>query len=120
MTGSYDPDLNLIYWGTGNASGHFYDGDRNPGIEKSKDLNLCTASVVALDADTGKLRWRHQEVPDDLWDFDSSYEVILFDHEVRGQMRKLLAHINKGGVTFVLDRITGEAVRAFSVPPLVE
>ena len=55
MTGSYDPDLNLIYWGTGNASGDFYDGDRNPGIEKSKDLNLYTASVVALDADTGKI-----------------------------------------------------------------
>jgi alcohol dehydrogenase (cytochrome c) len=116
MTGSYDPDLNLIYWGTGNASGDFYHGDRNPAIEKSKDLNLYTASMVALDADTGKLRWHHQEVPDDLWDFDSSYEVILFDHEVRGQMRMLLAHMNKSGVTFVLDRITGEAVRAFSVP----
>jgi alcohol dehydrogenase (cytochrome c) len=116
MTGSYDPDLNLIYWGTGNASGDFFDGDRNPSSDKSKDVNLYTASVVALDADNGKLRWYHQEVPDDLWDFDSSYEVILFDHEVRGRTRKLLAHMNKSGLTFVLDRVTGEVIRAFTVP----
>jgi len=116
MTGSYDPPLNLVYWGTGNASGDFFDGDRNPGGDKSKDVNLYTASVVAIDADTGKLRWHHQEVPDDLWDFDSAYEVILFDHEVRGQMRKLLAHMNKSGLTFVLDRATGEVIRAFTMP----
>ena len=116
MTGSYDPGLNLVYWGTGNASGDFYDSDRNPGTDKSNDLNLYTASVVALEADTGKLRWYHQEVPGDLWDFDSAYEVILFDHEVRGQMRKLLAHVNKSGLMFVLDRADGEVIRAFSVP----
>jgi alcohol dehydrogenase (cytochrome c) len=115
MTGSYDPDLNLVYWGTGNASGDFYDADRNPGVDKTKDVNLYTASVVALDADTGKLRWHYQEVPDDLWDFDSSYEVILFDAPLRGQARKLLAHMNKSGLTFVLDRATGEVIRAFSV-----
>ena len=116
MTGSYDPDLNLIYWGTGNASGDFHDDDRDPGGTKTKDVNLYTASVVALDADTGKLRWYHQEVPDDLWDFDSAYEVVLFDREVRGQQRKLLAHMNKSGLTFVLDRATGEVIRAFTVP----
>jgi alcohol dehydrogenase (cytochrome c) len=116
MTGSYDSELNLVYWGTGNASGDFNDSDRNPGGEKGRDINLYTASVVALDADTGKLRWRRQEVPDDLWDFDSAYEVILFDRQVRGQMRKLLAHMNKSGLTFVLDRVTGEVIRAFTVP----
>ena len=116
MTGSFDPALNLVYWGTGNASGDFYDAERNPGGDKSKDVNLYTASLVALDADTGKLRWYHQEVPDDEYDFDSSYEVILFDREVRGQMRRLLAHMNKSGLTFVLDRVTGEVLRAFSVP----
>ncbi len=115
MTGSYDPDLNLIYWGTGNASGDFNDNDRNPGANPSGNINLYTASVVALDADTGKLRWYRQEVPDDLWDFDSAFEVILFDRQVRGQMRKLLAHMNKSGLTFVLDRVTGEVIRAFTV-----
>jgi alcohol dehydrogenase (cytochrome c) len=116
MTGAYDPDLNLVYWGTGNASGDLNDSDRNPGADPNGDINLYTASVVALDADSGKLRWYRQEVPDDLWDFDSAYEVILFDRQVRGQMRKLLAHMNKSGLTFVLDRVTGEVIRAFTVP----
>ncbi len=116
MTGSYDPDLNLVYWGTGNASGDFNDNDRNPGANANGEINLYTASVVALDGDTGRLRWYRQEVPDDLWDFDSAYEVILFDRQVRGQMRKLLAHMNKSGLTFVLDRMTGEVIRAFTVP----
>ena len=116
MTGSYDPDLNLVYWGTGNASGDFNDNDRNPGANANGEINLYTASVVALDADSGKLRWYRQEVPDDLWDFDSAFEVILFDRQVRGQMRKLLAHMNKSGLTFVLDRMTGEVIRAFTVP----
>ena len=84
LTGSYDPSLNLVYWGTGNAAADFYDGDRVPtGTDKSKDLNLYTASVVALEADTGKLRWYHQEVPDDQWDYDSAYEVLLMDREIR-------------------------------------
>src|SRR5215469_11323441 len=65
-------------------------------------------SVVALDADTGKLRWHHQEVPDDVWDYDSSYEVILMDREFHGRMRKVLVHLNKGGLTTVLDRASGE------------
>jgi alcohol dehydrogenase (cytochrome c) len=116
MTGSYDPVLNLVYWGTGNASGDFNDADRNPGSDKGADRNLYTASVVALDAATGKLRWYRQEVPGDLWDFDSAYEVILFDAPVRGQERKLLAHMNKSGLTLVLDRTNGEIVKAFSVP----
>src|SRR5580658_462355 len=67
MTGSFDPELNLLYWGTGNASGDFNDEDRLVDGAKGKEGNLYTASVVALDADTGKLRWYHQEVPDDLW-----------------------------------------------------
>ena len=116
MTGSYDPALNLVYWGTGNAASDFYDGARAPSADKSKETNLYTASVVALEADTGKLRWHYQEVPDDLWDFDSSYEVILMDREVRGRMRQLLAHMSKSGLTFVLDRATGEFLGVFSVP----
>ena len=114
MTGSFDSDLNLVYWGTGNAGSDFYDGARV--ADKNKDVNLYTASVVALDADTGKLRWHYQEVPDDVWDFDSSYEVVLMDREVKGRMRKILVHMNKSGLTFVLDRATGEFLGVFSVP----
>src|ERR1700678_370148 len=116
MTGSFDPELNLVYWGTGNASGDFNDEDRLVPGAKGKEANLYTASVVALDADTGKLHWYHQEVPDDLWDFDSAYECVLIDHVINGQMRKLLVHVNKSGVAFVLDRVTGDFLGAFSMP----
>jgi len=117
LTGSYDPQLNLLYWGTGNAAADFYDGDRLvTGASKTGPVNLYTASVVALDPDTGKLRWHFQEVPDDVWDFDSSYEVLLMDREVRGRMRQILVHMNKSGLTFVLDRVTGEYLGSFNVP----
>ena len=117
LTGSYDAGLNLLYWGTGNAAADFYDAERVPtGADKGKDLNLYTASVVALDPDTGKLRWHHQEVPDDLWDYDSAYEVVLMDRVIRGRMRQVLVHMNKSGLTSVLDRATGEFLGVFSVP----
>jgi len=117
MTGSFDIGLNLVYWGTGNAAADFYDAGRVPAeIDKGRDVNLYTASVVALDADTGKLRWHYQEVPDDIWDYDSAYEVLLMDREIRGCMRKILVHMNKSGLTFVLDRETGEFLGVFSVP----
>jgi alcohol dehydrogenase (cytochrome c) len=108
MTGSYDPSLNLIYWGVGNAASDFYAADR-------VGDNLYTNSIVALDADTGKLRWHFQEVPKDVWDFDSTYECVLIDREVRGKMRKLLVHVNKGGFTFVLDRTNGEFLGAYPI-----
>jgi alcohol dehydrogenase (cytochrome c) len=84
LTGSYDAELGLVYWGTGNAAGDFVNSTRTPdGSNKLKDTNLYTASVVALDVNTGKLRWHLQEVPADVWDYDSAYEVILFDRPVR-------------------------------------
>jgi alcohol dehydrogenase (cytochrome c) len=116
LTGSYDAGLNLVYWGTGNAASDFYDNERVPtGANKTQEVNLYTASVVALDADTGKLRWHYQEVPDDVWDFDSSYEVLLMDKQIRGRMRKILVHMNKSGLTFVLDRENGEYLGSFNV-----
>jgi alcohol dehydrogenase (cytochrome c) len=117
LTGSYDPALNLVFWGTGNAAADFFDAERVPaGADKNKDVNLYTASVVALEIDTGKLRWYHQEVPDDLWDFDSAYEVLLMDRQIKGRMRQVLVHMNKSGLTSVLDRSTGELLQVFSVP----
>jgi alcohol dehydrogenase (cytochrome c) len=116
MTGSFDPTLNLVYWGVGNAASDLYSGDRYAG-ERDEGANLYTASVIALDADTGKLRWYYQEVPKDVWDYDAAYECVLIDREVRGKMRKLLVHINKNGYAFTLDRVTGEFITAF---PIVE
>lgn len=108
MTGSYDPELNLLYWGTGNAAADNYGENR-------KGSNLYTGSVVALDPDTGKLKWHYQEIPHDVWDYDSAYEVVLVDLPVAGRMRKLLVHTNKSGHTFVLDRINGQFLRAFPI-----
>jgi alcohol dehydrogenase (cytochrome c) len=106
VTGTYDPDLNLLYWGTGNPSPDF-DGSVREGD------NLYTDSVIAVDPDNGQIRWHYQFTPHDMWDYDSNMEHILF--ELDG--RKLLAHFNKNGYFFVLDRTNGELVR---VTPFVE
>jgi len=103
MTGSYDPELDLIYWGTGNASSDFY-GDHRKGD------NLYTASIVALKAATGEIAWHFQTVPHDVWDYDSPYECILIDLTVGGRPRKLLIQPNKSGYMIVLDRSNGEFV----------
>ena len=108
MTGSFDAELNMIYWGVGNPAADFYGGSR-------KGDNLYTDSVVALDADSGKLKWHHQQVPHDVWDWDAAYECVLFDAEVKGQKRKLLLNVNKGGYTFVVDRTNGEFISAWPV-----
>lgn len=108
MTGSYDAELNLVYWGVGNAAADFYGGART-------GANLYTDSIVALEADTGRLKWHFQEIPHDVWDWDAAYECVLFDAPVKGVMRKLLLNVNKGGYTFVLDRATGEFVSAWPV-----
>ena len=100
VTGTYDPQLNLLYWGTGNPSPDFDGGVR-------EGDNLYTCSVVAVDADTGEIRWHYQYSPHDLWDYDSNMEHILF--ELDG--RKVLGHFDKNGYFFVLDRRTGELVR---------
>ncbi len=108
MTGSYDAALNLVYWSIGNPAADFWGGNR-------KGRNLYTDSVVALDADTGKLKWYHQQIPHDVWDFDTAYENVLVDLPVKGAMRKLLINVNKSGVTFVVDRTNGQVVNAFNL-----
>ncbi len=106
LTGSFDPDLNLVYWGVGNPAADFYGGDR-------EGSNLYTDCVVALDADTGEVRWSYQEIPHDVWDWDSAYECVLIDRTINGARRKLLVHPNKGGYTWVLDRTTGQFINAW-------
>jgi alcohol dehydrogenase (cytochrome c) len=110
LTGSYDPELNLLYWGVGNPAADF-NGEARQGD------NLYTDSIVALDPDTGKLKWTYQLIPHDVWDWDAGYEIVLADLEVKGQTRKVLISPNKGGYTWVLDRVTGEFLNAW---PLVE
>jgi alcohol dehydrogenase (cytochrome c) len=106
LTGSYDPELNLLYWGVGNPSSDFYG-------EFRKGDNLYSNSIIALDPDTGKLKWYYQEIPHDLYDFDSSFECVLIDYERDGKKQKLLVHPNKGGMTWVLDRETGKYLNAY-------
>jgi alcohol dehydrogenase (cytochrome c) len=104
-TGTYDPELNLIYWGTGNP-GPDYNGDVRPGD------NLYSSSVIALDADTGKLKWHYQFTPHDEWDWDSSQVPVLVDMEWRGRPRKLMLMANRNGFFYTLDRATGEFLQA--------
>jgi len=101
ITGTYDPELDLVYWGTGNPGPDFNDSQR-PGD------NLYSNSVLALDATTGAIRWHYQWTPHDLWDYDGVGENILFEQGGR----KLLAHFDKNGHLFILDRTNGQLVRA--------
>ncbi|MCB1018533.1 MAG: PQQ-dependent dehydrogenase, methanol/ethanol family [Acidobacteria bacterium] len=110
ITGTYDPELDLLYWGVGNPAADFY------GQSRTGD-NLYTESVVALDPDTGKLAWHYQEIPYDVWDYDSAYELVLLDLDVKGERRKLIVNPNKSGHVWVLDRTNGKFLGAW---PLVE
>ena len=101
LTGSYDPELNLVYWTVGNPG---------PQIDRSVrgDLdNLFSDSVVAIDPDTGQRKWHYQFTPNDGHDWDSCQDVILVDRAWRGQPRKLLLHADRNGIFYVLDRTNG-------------
>jgi alcohol dehydrogenase (cytochrome c) len=104
MTGSYDPDLNLIYWGTGNP-GPDWDPDDRPGD------NLYTDCALALDADTGKLKWHFQFTPHDGGDWDAVQVPVLVNRDWDGKPRKLLMWANRNGFFYVLDRETGKFIR---------
>jgi alcohol dehydrogenase (cytochrome c) len=101
MTGSYDPALNLTYWGTGNP-GPDYNDDVRAGT------NLYSNSVVALDADSGKLKWHFQFTPHDEFDYDSVQVPVLADMDWKGKPRKLMLWANRNGFFYALDRVTGE------------
>ncbi|HZT31767.1 MAG TPA: PQQ-dependent dehydrogenase, methanol/ethanol family [Bryobacteraceae bacterium] len=101
VTGSYDPELNLVFWGVGNP-GPDMNGDVRPGD------NLYTCSFVALDADTGKLRWHFQFTPHDTHDWDSTHVPVLIDATFAGRPRKLIANANRNGFYYLLDRTSGK------------
>lgn len=101
VTGSYDPDLNLIYWGTGNP-GPDWNGDVRAGD------NLYSNSLIALDADSGRLKWHFQFTPHDEHDWDATAVPVLIDGVVSGEARKLLLFANRNAFYYVLDRQTGE------------
>lgn len=105
LTGSYDPDLQTLYWGVGNPCPDF-NGDQRKGD------NLYTASIVALDVKTGQLKWYFQATPHDTHDWDASEPIILADEQWEGRPRKLLMQGNRNGFFFVLDRTNGDLLLA--------
>lgn len=101
---SYDPDLNLVYYGSGNPS------TWNP-VQRPGD-NKWSMSLWARDADTGEVKWVYQMTPHDEWDFDGINEVVLADQKIGGKMRKTVVHFDRNGFGYTLDRVTGELLVA--------
>ena len=101
VTGTYDPESNLVFWGTGNPW-----PDINNQVRAGD--NLYTHSVVALDADSGELRWYFQTSPRDEFDHDSTSEPMIIEEMVNGEMRKLVVQVSRNGHVYALDRLTGD------------
>ena len=101
VTGTYDPETDLVFWGTGNPW-----PDINNNVRKGD--NLYTNSVVALDADSGELRWYFQTSPRDEFDHDSTSEPMIIEEMVNGEMRKLVVQVSRNGHVYALDRMTGD------------
>ena len=104
---AYDPDLNLVYFGTGNGGPWPSDFRQSKGLD-----NLYVCSVVALNADTGEYKWHYQFVPEDSWDFDSVQQLTLADLKINNQTRKVIMQANKNGFFYVLDRTNGKIISA--------
>ena len=102
LPGVYDQERGLILIGTSNAAPDFFG-------EARKGDNKYTASIVAIDAASGELAWHYQEVPHDVWDYDSAYEIVTVEREGR----ELIFHLNKGGFVYVLDKVSGELVNVW-------
>ena len=104
LTGAYDPELDLVYWGTGNA------GPWNPEVRKGDNLYVC--SVVAFRPKTGEFVWHYQFSPNDPYDYDATEVGMLVDLKIDGQNRKVLAQANRNGFFYVLDRANGKLLAA--------
>ena len=100
--GGYDPETNLTFWGTGNPNPGWNGDMRTPAD------NLYSASVIAFDADTGKLKWHYQFTPGDEYDWDATQVPVLVDMNWQGRPRKLMLWANRNGFFYVLDRVTGQ------------
>jgi alcohol dehydrogenase (cytochrome c) len=105
VTGTYDPQQNLVFFGTGNPGPDYYSNAR-------EGDNLFTASLVALDADTGRLGWHYQFTPHDVHDWDSTQVPVLADLPIGGQPRKVVMFANRNGFFYTLDRVTGKVLVA--------
>jgi alcohol dehydrogenase (cytochrome c) len=105
ITGSYDPALDMVYWGTGNA-GSWFVGDR-PGD------NLYTAAVIAFHPKDGKIRWYYQFTPHEGMDFDGVNEMVLTTLDIDGKPTKVLLHADRNSFFYVIDRTDGKLLRAF-------
>jgi PQQ-dependent dehydrogenase (methanol/ethanol family) len=104
---AYDPEAGLVYVGTGNAEPWTYHH------RSDKDLdNLYACSILAVDVDTGELKWHYQVVPGDNWDFDSVQHLMLANLRINGRERKVIMQANKDGFFYVLDRLTGQFISA--------
>ena len=101
LTGTYDPELDTLYWPTGNPTPDLYGDDRGGD-------NLYSDSIVALDAKTGKLKWHFQFTPHDVWDYDAQETPALLDTIWQGRPRKLLVQANRNGFFYILDRTDGK------------
>ena len=110
MPGTYDPQLNLVFWGTSNPAPDF-EGSVRPGDD------LYTDCVLAIDPDNGTLKWYFQFTPHDLFDYDATETNILIDAAYQGERRKLLVHADRNGFVYTLDRTSGKFLRAV---PFVE
>ncbi len=105
MPGTYDPQLNMLFWGTSNPAPDF-EGSVRPGDD------LYTDCLLALDPDTGKLKWYFQFTPHDLFDYDATETPVLIDVAFKGESRKLVVQANRNGYIYVLDRTSGEFLSA--------
>jgi alcohol dehydrogenase (cytochrome c) len=105
VAGSFDPESNTLYWGTGNPV-PMYDPEYRPGD------NLYTNSTVALDADTGELKWHFQYTPGDYMDYDEVGPQLLLDASIDGEDRKILAHFGRNGIFYTLDRASGAYINS--------
>jgi alcohol dehydrogenase (cytochrome c) len=105
FVGTYDPELDIVYWPTGNPSKE-YNGDQRPGD------NLYSDCILALDRKTGKLKWYYQFTPHDLWDWDSTETSVLVNADWEGKPRKLMLHADRNGFFYVFDRTDGKLLLA--------
>jgi alcohol dehydrogenase (cytochrome c) len=105
FTGTYDAELDTVYWPTGNPAAEYYGDDRGGD-------NLYSDCILALDAKTGKLKWYYQGTPHDLWDWDATETPVVVNANWQGRPRKLLLHANRNGFFYVFDRVDGKLLLA--------